>query len=194
MSKYVAAALTKFVTGRVWLVFCDSSCTGFEVTGMKLEDIQAKTKYVRASGATSYGVGLAWAFANDYELDGVAIIGDGGENTTPLFRQAWDTYKSRKNVDLPVFFYQTYVDARWTRDPGGNPQNFERGMGLGSSPVPVTKFDLTHGNVDYYSVANLAQTMNINSFSLVDRIMACPLVKLEQVLPRVIEAGVRVTQ
>jgi hypothetical protein len=47
--------------------------------------------------------------------------------------------------------------------------------------LAFTEFDLTHGEVDYYSIPNLVQTMHANPFSLIDKIMACPLVTLDQV-------------
>jgi hypothetical protein len=180
LGAHIAAAIAKFVTGRVWLVFCDTSASGDEVTGFTLEQLKAHTRYVRAGGSTSYGVGLAWALEKRLDLDGVVIVGDGGENFAPFFVHAHQEFKSRRQKDLPVYLYQTYCEPRYAASAGGNPKNFERTM---YGKVPFTSFDLTHGKVDYFSVPNLVQTMSVSRFGVVEKIMACPLVSLEQVIP-----------
>lgn len=52
----------------------------------------------------------------------------------------------------------------------------------GLSPVPVTKFDLTHGRVDYYSIPNLVQQMNSNRYGLEEKVMGVGLLTLEEAL------------
>ena len=148
------------------------------MTGLSLEKITAGTKWVRANGSTSYGVGLAWAMQYGHKPNGITIVGDGGENTVPMFAQQYVSYKSRFNEEPPVYFYQTYTPPQHANTPGGRPDLFEDSMRrIG---VPVTKFDLTHGT-DYYALTNLVQTMNVSSFGVVDKIMAVPLVTLDQV-------------
>jgi hypothetical protein len=49
--------------------------------------------------------------------------------------------------------------------------------------VELHEFDLT-GGVDYYSLPNIVQTMRVNRYSLIDEIMAAPLLKLEDVLQK----------
>lgn len=180
IGKHIAAAIAKFVSGKVWLAFCDNGVSGTEVTGMSLESIKAGTRFVKASGSTSYGVGLSWAIESRLQLDGVVIVGDGGENQSPTFAQQHQEYKRRFDKDLPVYLYQTYVDSHYANTPGGNPRNFATHMG--NAGLAFTAFDLTHGKVDYHSLPNLVQTMNAKRFGLVDKIMACPLVTLDQVL------------
>lgn len=179
ISKHVAAAIAKFVTGRIWLAFCDTGCAGAEVTGLSLEQIKEGTRFMRASGSTSYGIGLAWAFQDQFNLDGVVIVGDGGENNPPFFHTAHLEWKRYREKDLPVYFYQTYVAPQYAMTSGGNPQLFENFMR--QAGIPVNKYDLTHGAVDYYSLPNLVQQMNANKFSVVDKIMACPLLTFEQI-------------
>jgi hypothetical protein len=50
-----------------------------------------------------------------------------------------------------------------------------------ASGLAFTTFDLTSGKTDFYSVPNLVQSMAANRFTVVDRVMACPLVTLDQV-------------
>src|SRR6185369_4124006 len=50
LGKAVAAAIAKFVSGRVWLVFCDTCAGHLEVTGMTLEQIKEKSRFIKAAG------------------------------------------------------------------------------------------------------------------------------------------------
>ena len=198
LGAHIGAAIAKFVTGKVWLVFCNTDVTPVEVTGLPLETIKAKTKYITAAGSTSYGVGLAWAIEKGLDLDGVAIVGDGGENSLPFFADAHREYTKRKDKALPVYFYQTYCDPRYAASPGGNPQNFAALMngspyslyhgGWSSAPskppIQFTAFDLTSGKIDYFSIPNLVTSMSASRFGVVEKILACSLITLEMVLPQ----------
>ncbi len=182
LAKHVAAAIAKFVTGRVWLVFCDTSVAGFEVTGMPLDQIKERTKYVRANGGTSYGVGLEWAAGHD--LDGIAIVGDGAENNAPLFAQVLKAYRQARGKDVPVYLYQTT-----STQSASDCLAFKRFMD--SMAFAFTGYDLRHGSVDYYSIPNLVSTMSVTRFGVIDKIMAAPLVSLETVLPHAAQKGAR---
>ena len=206
LGRHVAAAIAKFVTGRVWLVFCDSAPSGREVTGTPLEAIREQTRFEKAGGSTSYGVGLEWAAQRGYEFDGIAIVGDGGENSIPLFAPTYREHQKRTGKSPTVYLFQTFCEVQYASSPGGNPRNFERLMSgeeasvyggrfavaqrvSSGTAIPFTKFDLTHGQVDYYSLPNLISTMGVNRWGILDEIMATPLVTLEQVLPTVVAVG-----
>jgi hypothetical protein len=187
LGAHVGAAIAKFVTGRVWLVFCATDVHPVEVTGKTLEEIKHATRFIIASGATSYGVGLAWAIDKKLSLDGVAIIGDGGENTAPMFASAHNAYAERFKKDLPVYFYQTYTSQRHANNPGGDPRLF--GSYMNRLSIPFTTYDFTSGKVDYYSLVNVVQTMNVSRFGVVEKIMACPLLTLAQVFGKMAVAA-----
>ncbi len=146
-----------------------------EVTGLSLEKIQDGTKFVRAGGGTSLGVGLAHAIGHKIPLDGIAIVSDGGENTAPLFAKAYQDYQKAMGMEPPIYLYRV------------KGEDDVLSSNLAHAGIALTKHDLTHGKVDYYSIPNLVQTMNANQFSLVDKVMACPLITLDQVLPLVKE-------
>lgn len=181
VAKHVAAAIAKFVTGKVWLVFCDTTVAAYNVTGMPLEKIRKVTQYIQANGGTSYGVGLEWA--KDKELDGIVIVGDGGENNAPIFANAYLAYQKRHGgKDVPVYFFET-INSAWAGYDGAF-QTYMKTAGLAFTP-----FDLRHGKVDYYSIPNLVQQMSANRFGLIDRVMAAPLLTLETVLPNAAQKG-----
>ena len=186
LGAHIGAAIAKFVTGKVWLVFCNTDVTVVEVTGLTLDDIKAKTKFIIAGGSTSYGIGLAWAIEKGLQLDGVAIVGDGGENSAPLFVNAHRVYKQKFDKELPTYLYQTYCAPNYALSPGGNPRNFAKLMEDGGTPF--TAYDLTKGT-DYYAIPNLVQTMSASRFGVVEKIMACPLVTLDQVFGKLLVAA-----
>ena len=179
LGAHVGAAIAKFVSGKVWLVFCNNDVTPVEVTGKGLDEIKRATRFIVAHGPTSYGIGLAWAIEKKLDLDGVVVIGDGGENTAPLFVNAHREWKKRFDKDLPVYLYQTYCAPQHAMSMGGSPRNFA--MLMGNAGQPFTTYDFTSGQIDYYSLPNTVQLMNASRFGVVEKIMACPLVTLDMV-------------
>ena len=168
--KAVAAALTQFVKGKVWLVFFDSAPMTVDVTGLSLDQIKAATKHIRTGSATSIGVGLNRMLVEKVAVDGIAVVSDGGENTAPYFYDVYKKYSAFVDKDVPVYFYNMEGDHdRFTPS-------------LNAAGIEVQEFDLRHGKADYYAIPNLVQSMRSNQYSLVDEIMATPLVSLADVL------------
>ncbi len=61
----------------------------------------------------------------------------------------------------------------------GDPRLFGRNMA--QVGAQFTEYDLSSGKIDYYSIPNLCSSMNASRFGVVEKIMACPLLTLEQV-------------
>src|SRR6266571_522976 len=170
IARHVSATLAKMVKGRVWLVFFDTHPQTVDVTGCTLDMIQKATKYIQAGGGTSIGCGLLRMLESKEEVDGIAIVSDGGENTAPAFPTVYKKYSETFAKEVPVYLY---------RCAGDHPALVGTMQGAG---IDMQVFDLT-ANVDYYSLPNLVATMRTNRYSLVDEIMATRLLKLEDVLP-----------
>jgi hypothetical protein len=185
LGAHVGAAISKFVTGRVWLVFCNGDVTPVEVTGKTLDEIKGQTKFIFANGGTSYGVGLAWAMDKKLNIDGIAIVGDGGENTLPIFATVYQNFKRQTDKQVPVYLYRTFVDARYAVG-NGNPRQF--GDFMKQAGVQFTEYDLTAGT-DYYALPNLVQGMSASRFGVTEKIMACPLLTLDQVFGKLAVAA-----
>lgn len=179
LGTHVGASLAKFVTGQVHLVFCNSEVIPYDVTGMRLEDIVAKTQFIIAGGSTSYGVGLEWAQSKNLDISGVVVVGDGGENSAPLMVQAWQEWKRKNDQALPIYFLQTFCPPEYARMPNANPRLFEALMERAT--IPVVKHDCTK-DIDFYSIPNIVQTFSASRFGVVEKIMACPLVTLDMAL------------
>jgi hypothetical protein len=103
------------------------------------------------------------------EVDGIAIVSDGGENNPPYFPQVYKVYTERIGKEVPVYLY--HCDG----------ERNVLSLTMQQSGLDMQVFDLT-GGVDYYSLPNLIQTMRTNRYSLVDEIMSTKLLKLADVL------------
>lgn len=171
LAKKVAALITEQVKGKVWLVFFNEKPIPFEVTGKTFFQIQEMTKRIVADGWTSIGCGLDYITTNGHEVDGIAIVSDGGENQMPYFHQAFQNFSKRFGKEPTSY---------WLRvgSPGGSLGNNARGNG-----IQLEEFDMTRG-VDYNSLPNLVKTLRTNRYSFVDEIMNTPLLTLSTAFSR----------
>lgn len=168
LARHVSATLAKFVKGKVYLVFFDISPITVDVTGLSLDQIQKATQHIRADGGTSIGVGLNRMLESKIELDGIAIVSDGGENTAPIFADVYKRYSQFVGKEVPVYFYDVHGRSGWEQAQS-------------RAGIEVQTFKVA-GNTDYYSIVNTVQTLRSNRYSLIDEIMATPLLSLGTVL------------
>jgi hypothetical protein len=168
LAKRVAATLAKMVKGKVWLVFFDTTPQTIDVTGMSLDVITNVTRYIQASGSTSIGCGLQRMLDAKEEIDGIAIVSDGGENQHPAFASVYKSYSVMVGKQVPVYLYQCQGDPNYLA------------VNMHTAGFDLQIFDLT-GGLDYYSLPNIVQTMRTNRYSLIDEILATPLLSLHEV-------------
>lgn len=173
LSRQVASTLVKFVKGTVTLAFFDTACYYADVTGKTLEEITAGTKRVTAAGGTLIGAGLQAIIEKKQEIDGIAIISDGGDNYV-TFAPAYERYKKQFEKEPTVYFYRVKGDP-------------DRLTAQCQGVVDLQTFDIGD-TTDYYSIANLVQTMRTNRYGLIQEIMDTPLMKLDDIFPRKEEA------
>lgn len=167
-AKHVAATLAAMVKGKVWLCFFDTSVQCIDVTATPLDAILKATQYVRANGGTCIGAGLERMMNDGAEIDGIAVVSDGGDHQAPWFHDVHKRYSEKLGKQVPVYFYQCT----------GETDTFT--ARCNHAGVDVQTFDLRAG-ADYYSLPNLVATMRTNRYSLVDEIMAQPLITLSEV-------------
>jgi hypothetical protein len=168
LAKHISATLAKFVQGKVYLVFFDVNPMTVDVTGLSLDQIQKATRHITANGGTSIGVGLNRMLAEKIEIDGIAIVSDGGENTAPLFSDVYKKYIDQFQKDVPVYFYDVNGRSGWKES-------------ISRAGIEMQTFDVS-GNTDYYSIVNTVQTLRASRYSLIDEILATPLLSLNNVL------------
>lgn len=172
LTRQISAILAKMVTGRVHVVFFDDAPRYFEVTGQAYEQIKALTARVVTGGSTSIGCGLQYLTEAGLQVDGIAIVSDGGQNAAPSFSAAYAKYVKAFDSEPTTYFYNTSA-------PGRTMLNIEcRSAGLQLEEFPVDM------STDFYSLPNLVATMRVSRYSLVDEVYATPLVTLDAVLDR----------
>lgn len=169
LAKEVAAFLSRASKGIVSLVFFDIIPNHFDVTGKSLEEIKEATRHVRPGGSTSIGCGLRYAIEKNLPFGGIVVISDGGENAPPYFYSVYNAMKSDTGTEPPIYFYRTRGD------------NDSFSWNCSNVRIEIQSFDLT-GGIDYYALPNLMQTMRISRYSLVDEIMATPLLSISDAL------------
>lgn len=169
-ARHVAAILARSVKGKVHLVFFNTSPSYFDVTGKTLEEISALTRHQRAGGGTSIGCPLVYLKEKGIHVDGVALVSDGGETTSPFFVKSYQDYAAKDGSEPTVYLYQI---------GGGEPLIHNCKVG----GIQLEVFDIGYGT-DYYSLPNLVQTMRVGRYSLLDEVMATKLQTLDRVLER----------
>lgn len=170
ISRHVAATLAKFVRGDVHLIFFDTQPRYINATGKTYDTLLAETSSISANGGTSIGCGVQYAIDRGLDIDGIAIISDGGDNTIPYFHVAYEKYAKKFDKEPTVYFYHTTGEYNALSTHCSN------------SNIDVQKFELG-STVDYYSLPNLVQTMRVNRYSLADQILETPLLDVNALLP-----------
>lgn len=174
LARQVSAILARMVKGKVHLVFFNESPRYMDVTGKSYEEIKQITAMIAASGNTSIGCGLQYCVDKGFDVDGIAVISDGGQNRMPSFSQAYLAFEKKFDRRPTAYLYQTPGDTdRMVAECAAN-------------QIDLQVFDLrqsgAYGKVDYYSLPNLVQTMRTQRYSLVDEIYQTPLRTLDEVL------------
>jgi hypothetical protein len=172
-SRVIAGTLARAVQGKVYLVFFDGVVSkALDVSGKTYDEIKRLTAHVTAGGsATAIGAGMLYAMERGWNVDGVTVVTDGGENVAPVFAQAYQSYCKRFEKEPPVYCYLLKGSSHDVMT-----QNCER------AGVTLNTFDLRGGAIDYYSLPNIVATMSTKRYGLVDRIMETPLLTVQQAL------------
>jgi hypothetical protein len=174
VARHVAGTLAGVSKGKVYLTFFDDQPHTVDVTGLPLDVIQKATKHIRADGGTSIGVGLNRLLTERVEVDGIVIVSDAAENTPPFFADVYNRYVEQFSKDVPVYLYRVGGTRVSYSD-----RDLEVSMKSGGHEMQVFHLGST---VDYYSLPNTIQTLRASRYSLVDEILATPLVALKDVL------------
>ena len=175
-SRQIAALIAQQVKGKVYLVFFNQMPTLYDVSGRTLAEITSMTSRVFDSGMTSIGCGLELITSKGLPIDGIAICSDGGDNTFPLFQEAFKRYVARLGNEPTVYYFRvpgdTDILSRACQYYDINLEVFD----LGPSP-------------DYYALPNLIKTMRVGRYSLLEEIMECELLTLNDVFKLNEEVG-----
>jgi hypothetical protein len=160
VAKEVAALVGAVCTNFRVLVF-DTETFEVSAQGAERSAWERAFRMVKADGATSIGAPLAKLARERHYVEQVVIITDMGENTAPLFHDAYAQYVRELGVGPLV----TVVAV------GGSDQRFlER---LREQAIPLTVWEFRG---DYYSLPNLLPLLALPSRAeLVEQVMAVAL-------------------
>ncbi len=181
-ARHVAATLAKLVKGQVHLVFFDTMPRYIDATGKTYDEILAVSKSVTAAGGTSIGCGVRYAVEKGFNIDGIAIVSDGCENSAPRFADAYKVYKAMSGKEPPVYFYHCLYAGSSVAATMANSELRFWAVSMAQAGIDFQTFELP-ANIDYYSIPNLAQTMRVSRYGLIDEIMETKLLTLDEVLP-----------
>ncbi len=174
IAQQVSAILAKMVKGQVSLVFFDTTPRFFDVTGKSYDEIKKISRGVTADGGTSIGCGLRAAIDKKVEIDGIAVVSDAQENTTPYFVDQYKEFSKLYGKEVPVYLYRCDTSVRGYNDS-------DLASAMKRARLDIQEFDVNK-KVDFYSLPNLVATMRTNRYGLVDEIFATPLLTLKDVL------------
>lgn len=185
IAREIAGTLVKMAKGKVWLVFFDVAPQAMDVTGKPLDAIKLATRHISASGGTSIGCGLNWILAYKHEIDGIVIVSDAKENNVPLFVDVYKKYNETFGKEVPVYLYRCGQYMGSQNSSWGGDRDLRDSMK--KEGFDLQEFDMN--GVDFYSIPNLVAMMRTNKYSLVDEIMATPLLTLTEVFKEKVAIG-----
>lgn len=176
LSRHVAAFLARTVKGKVHLVLFNTEPVYFNVTGKSLDEIKNITRRYNADGGTSMGCGVDLINEKNIVVNGIAACSDGGDNTTPYFHEAYQRYINRMSCEPTVYLWHVPGDRN------------DMSRYCKAHQIQITEFKLgqdgvTHklDDVDYYSIPNLAITMRVGTYSLIEEIIDTKLLTFDSV-------------
>ncbi len=174
-ARRVAATLAMMVKGDVHLVFFNFDATNYDVSGKDYDEVLKLTARVRAGGATSIGRGLSYAREHGWNVDGIAIVSDAQENTSPFFVAEYQALTQTLGKEVPVYLYRYWAGRSHWMDK-------DLGETMRAAGLDLQEFAM--GQVDHYSLPNIVATMRTQIYSLADEIMDTPLLTIDQVFEK----------
>jgi hypothetical protein len=160
VAKEVAAMVSAICHDFRVLAF-DSAPFDIQAQGTGRSDWEQAFKLVRANGSTSIGAPLAKLARERHYVEQVVIITDTGENTAPLFHDAYAEYVQAMGTGPHVVIVTIDGAARYFLDR------------LDTAAIPYTIWEFAG---DYYSLPNLLPLLAMpGRAELVEQIMELPL-------------------
>lgn len=158
------AALVSAVCADFRVLAFDSGVFEVKARGSARSDWERAFKLVRADGSTSIGAPLAKLAAEGHYVEQIVIVTDMGDNTAPLFHDAYAAYERAMNVSPQV----TIVSV--DRDQSSAHTFLGR---LIQRAIPHTVWEFSG---DYYALPNLLPLLAAPSRAeLVAQVLAVPL-------------------
>lgn len=167
VTKKIAGVVSSKVSGDKYLIFFNTAPRLYDITNKTSQQIHDMTKNIRAYGMTSVGCGLD--YLKDKLLDIIIIISDGGDNTDPLFHNAYLNYVKKMGIEPLVYFFEVKGNAIDSLSTSCKRSN-----------ITIEKY-IIDNTFDYYSLPNILSTIKTNRYALLNEILDTPLLTLDKV-------------
>lgn len=161
VGKRLAAMISGVTTGKLFVYAFDSAAFSITAKGRDLSHWEKAFALIRADGATACGAPLDIMRGNGERVEQIVIVTDEGDNTPPLFHDAWLRYADEMLVrpDVVIVRVGTSTDLV-TRN-------------LARIGVPAQVFTFAG---DYYALPNLIPLLaRPNRLEMLAEIMKTPL-------------------
>lgn len=168
VARHVSSILARQVKGQVHLVFFNDKPKYFDVSGKTLEEIKEVTRRMYDSGTTSVGCGLDLIREKNLLVNGIAICSDGGENHHPYFNEVHKRYCKEMGADPTIYMFHV---------PGARDVLSEKCKAMG---IGMEVFKLG-AKPDYYALPQLALTMRVGRYALIEDILETKLLRFTDV-------------
>ena len=168
LGKQIGALIAERVDGEVSMLFFDMYPYYYDIKGKSLSEINQLTRGIRGSGGTNIGAPLEWLIAQGKMVDMIVIISDGGDNGS-RFNGAYRRYSEMTGIEPAVYLLRTAGDYNYW---AGNCKQ---------AGIEYEQIDFDKGNVDYNSLPQVIRMLKPGKFTLLDEILAAPLLTLDEV-------------
>jgi hypothetical protein len=161
VGRQLGAMISAICESDLFVYAFDTAAYPIKVKGNTLADWEKALAGIKANGGTSCGVALEWMRKKGERVEQIIMVTDEGENTAPLFKDAYEAYAETLKVRPDVVFVKV----------GGASVHLEKVCNaLG---ITVRPFEFKG---DYYALTNLIPLLTRPSMvDLLMEIMDYPL-------------------
>jgi hypothetical protein len=169
IAKELAGLLAHRVEGDCHLIFFDSTPFYYNISGMKLDEIEDKTHGLKAGGwGTSIGAGVKMLRSKKKMVDGIVIVTDGGENSTPYFAGEYAKLENEPSV---------YIIG--CGSPGNGSQRGLRTYDAFAGGVEHTLIDASK-NFDHTAMGNVINILKPGTYGFLEEVLETPFLTLDK--------------
>lgn len=163
LGKHIGSMISSIMDADFYCYAFDEMPYPINVVGNQLADWEKALSGIKAQGWTGCGSGLVALARNKQYVEQVIIITDEGENKTPMFTNALQSYAKQLNISVPDVTILRCGRERSTRITDS----------LRKANLTVNDYDF---NGDYYSLPGLIQYLvRPSKLELLMDIMAYPV-------------------
>lgn len=163
LGKQISALVSGICEAGLFVYAFDSLPYPVESKGIELTDWERAFKLVKAGGSTSIGAPLEAMRRKKQYVEQIILVTDEGENSTPYFTDAYETYKRELNIAPNVVIVRVGSSCNLVENK------------LREKQLEVETFTFTG---DYYSLPNLVPMLSRPSrLDLLMEVLETPLPK-----------------